>query len=128
MCINCIVYAKVLHLGKGVGDSWSLLWPVTCYLLVFSPFSRNFDNLYHPGILFIFVCCFGEKSRAIFYFSFHRWCYNYFFNIIFKYKFPLFLKNNSPNFAPFWGHVAITLILSTGYSFNNPLQKCHQLM
>jgi hypothetical protein len=22
----------------------------------------------------------------------------------------------------------ITLLLSTGFSFNNPLQKCHQLM
>jgi hypothetical protein len=22
------------------------------------------------------VCCFGEKSRAIFNFSFHGWCYN----------------------------------------------------
>jgi hypothetical protein len=31
MCINGIVYAKVLHIGKGTGDSWSLLWPVTCY-------------------------------------------------------------------------------------------------
>jgi hypothetical protein len=39
------------------------------YLLppLYSPFSRNFHNLHHPGIFFIFVCCFGDKIRAIFF-------------------------------------------------------------
>jgi hypothetical protein len=128
VCVSmvlCMPRFCILERGwETVGACYGLLLVTSLY----SPFLRNFHTLHHPGIFFIFVCSFGEKSRAISNVSFHGWCYNSFFNMNFLYILPLFLKKNLPNFAPFWGHVAITLLLSTGYSFNNPLQKCHQLM